>query len=314
MLGRISEPFFGRREVWDRHSARLREMLPLQGALEMIERRWPSVATGDPEQPIFVFSAGWRSGSTLVQRLLLSGGDVLIWGEPYTLADYIGQLADSLRAFSAAYPPEEFFLRFHEGAEVVAIKEQWIAHLYPDPADLKRAHRAFLLTLLADPAHARGYSRWGFKDCKYGIEHAYYLKWLFPKAKFLFVYRNPLNAWRSFRLFGAYRRWPHGRVFTARSYGELWRSLMEGYLAHHAAVDGIMVKYEDLVTREIVSREVAEFAGVQCDFNVLKDSITGRGKRGLEVVPPIEMRSLARAVQPLASRLGYVMSEEARQS
>src|SRR5262245_32576620 len=37
----------------------------------------------DGAAPIFLLSSGWRSGSTLVQRLINSDSSVLMWGEPF---------------------------------------------------------------------------------------------------------------------------------------------------------------------------------------------------------------------------------------
>ena len=36
-----------------------------------------------PESPIFLLAAGWRSGSTLLQRILVTDPSVLLWGEPF---------------------------------------------------------------------------------------------------------------------------------------------------------------------------------------------------------------------------------------
>jgi hypothetical protein len=131
------------------------------------------------------------------------------------------------------------------------------------------------------------------------------LKWLFPGAKFYFVYRNPYHAYRSLRLFGAYTRWPDRPVFTAKAFGDLWRRLMEGYQSHGGAVDGMMVKFEDLVARKLSIADIGAFAGIDCDPAVLDDNISGRGKRDLVTLPALEQSQLARAVEPLASRLGY---------
>ena len=35
----------------------------------------------DSYSPIFIFTTGWRTGSTLLQRLITSSGETLIWGE-----------------------------------------------------------------------------------------------------------------------------------------------------------------------------------------------------------------------------------------
>src|SRR5262245_48832244 len=49
------------------------------------------------EKPIFILSAGWRSGSTLVQRCVMSGGEAMIWGEPYGPFGLFDALADPIR-------------------------------------------------------------------------------------------------------------------------------------------------------------------------------------------------------------------------
>ncbi|MGE3510370.1 MAG: sulfotransferase [Vicinamibacterales bacterium] len=309
VLGRAIEPFTGRAELWARHNVRCRTLLPFDKAIEAMNRRWQLAPSEDDHRPIFVLSAGWRSGSTLVQRLLVSKAGALIWGEPFTMADYIGRLADSLCMFSEESPPPQFFLSFHDVENVAAIQEKWIAHLYPEPVHLRDAHRAFFLALLAAPAAERGFPRWGLKDCKYGIDHALYLKWLFPKARFFFVYRNPYHAWRSFRLFGGYTRWPDQPVFTARQFGEMWASLVQGFLARHADVDGMPIKFEDLVAGKVSVEMVSTFAGVECDAGVLSQNVSGRGKRELVPLPRLEKSQLARAVEPIAGQLGYTSAD-----
>lgn len=44
------------------------------------------------ERPVFLLASGWRTGSTLLQRLLCSHPDVHIWGENRGLCDVLEQL------------------------------------------------------------------------------------------------------------------------------------------------------------------------------------------------------------------------------
>ncbi len=53
----------------------------------------------DDESPIFIFSSGWRAGSTYLQRLVMSSGKVLIWGEPFDKSDLIQSLSTSMIPF-----------------------------------------------------------------------------------------------------------------------------------------------------------------------------------------------------------------------
>src|SRR5688572_31225972 len=114
IFGGAVEPFCGRAELWRKHNKRLRSLLSIPDAINVINSRWNIESAADREAPIFIFAAGWRSGSTLLQRLLISGGDALIWGEPYSPSDIVGRLTESLRIFSQEFPPHEFFLRHHE--------------------------------------------------------------------------------------------------------------------------------------------------------------------------------------------------------
>src|SRR5260370_858511 len=76
----------------------------LEGGLAVIRRRWPELVNTSTEAPVFVLAAGWRSGSTLLQRLLMPA--CFIWGEPFGHADLIDSLADHLRCFTHRCPDE----------------------------------------------------------------------------------------------------------------------------------------------------------------------------------------------------------------
>jgi ribosomal protein S18 acetylase RimI-like enzyme len=82
---------------------------------------------------------------------------------------------------------------------------------------------------------------------------------------------------------------------------------MEGYLAGHREVDGMLVRYEDLVGGAVSVSDLSSFAHVDCDASVLLQNVSGRGTRELVRLPPLEARILALAVSPLARRLGYTL-------
>jgi hypothetical protein len=42
----------------------------LEAGLAVIKERWPELQNTCTDDPVFIFAAGWRSGSTLLQRLL----------------------------------------------------------------------------------------------------------------------------------------------------------------------------------------------------------------------------------------------------
>ena len=191
---------------WMRVREDRRSLRTIEDAIGVIERRWgvTSISNSGPSasSPIFVLAAGWRSGSTLVQRLISSAGTILVWGEPYEHCDLIRLLAASLTGIREQYPPDGFLAKSklsETDTEDKQLWNRWIANLYPDPVHLLQAHRAFMIALFQTPAEKLGYPRWGLKEVRLTIEHAVYLKWLFPNARFLLLHRNPYDAYRSFR-------------------------------------------------------------------------------------------------------------------
>ena len=125
----------------------------------------------------------------------MSDPNVFIWGEPYDHCRIVQALAETTKAFTPDWPPQRYF---YDGSEKSELSARWIADLYPSLEDLRQGHRAIFEAMFAKPARETGANRWGLKEVRLGAEHAHYLKWLFPKARFLFIYRNPLEAYRSY--------------------------------------------------------------------------------------------------------------------
>ncbi len=300
------ESFFGNLEVLRQHRNSLQTIPSVSDAISNIERRWRINKHDSNEKPIFILSAGWRSGSTLVQRLINSCSNMLIWGEPYTNSDYIRKLSDALRIFRENTPPDNFFIENFINPNSNQLIDQWTACLYPDPSDLWLAHRNFLLCLFSNPATKLGYTNWGLKEVRLEIDYVTYLAWLFPNSKFIFLYRNPYEAYRSYRTFGRwYDRWPSDPIFTAKKFGGVWNKLLSGYQQHYTKFNSFLLKYEDLISSDYDFNELNAFLGCQVDTSIISTKISGRTKVKAKKLPYLEKRLLRHAVEPLASTLGY---------
>lgn len=243
--------------------------------LRHINTRWPvlqSDVSDDTNAPVFLFSAGWRSGSTLLQRLLCSTNELVVWGEPLGNSAVVANLASTLTHFTDKWPADEFFSHAHD---IESFSSSWIANVTPEMEVFKAAHKAFLDTWLAQSAKdTYGIAKWGLKEVRLTIEHAKYLKWIYPNAKFIFIYRDLFAAYRSWRGNQWEDSWPGYFTWSPVSYARHWKLLLSGFFDGYEEVDGVLIKYEELVSGNIDLQELARHIGIdQIDTTVLDKRI-----------------------------------------
>ena len=303
MLEYVSRAFRGSAQARLEHSLAVASAPSIRSGLRQLAALEPSSTEPDDQRPIFLLSAGWRAGSTLVQRLVMSDANVLMWGEPYNACSLIQRLAATTVAFRGDWPLPHYY---HDGTRPKLLSEQWIANLYPSIGAFRRGHRAALDAMFAQPASEAGASRWGIKEVRLGSEHAFYLRWLYPKARFLLLYRNPLNAYQSYANAGRswYDDWPDRPVFTPAEFGAHWRRLTEGYLRDATELDALIVRYEDLPKDPTLVDRIEAYLELRLDRSVLEKKVSGAWVERAHV-NRLERWLLKRATSPLAEKLGY---------
>lgn len=244
----------GPRYTWRLAAQTRREAADLPARLHEALRWISEKARPDDEQPVFVLSSGWRSGSTLLQRMIMENRkDLLLWGEPLPHCNIHDGLVNQFRAFTAQWPPRPYFL---SGMKLNDPSDTWVANLYPDIDDLLEAHRSFHRTLFAEPAYKAGWKSWGLKEVRFTIDHAAYLRVLYPQCKIVLLYRNPYDAYLSYSHWNVtvFRTWPDRFVSTPYAFGRNWAELTRGFLEGHERVGALLVKYEDLDTANTAER------------------------------------------------------------
>lgn len=278
----------------------------LRESIRLLEQVSPA-PRADHERPVFVLAAGWRSGSTLVQRLLCSDPALLVWGEPFGEWVPVPRLAATLAGVH----------RYHHADQELGrvrgeLKTAWIASLSPGLAPLHAAHRSFFDHVLARPAREAGYGRWGAKWVTVPGEHALYLRWLYPDARFVFVVRGLRSAYRSFTgrgwaLTDAVRYgW---RMSGVARFAAMWRHLAGSFVRTAGDLDcALVVRYEDVIAAPApVIAALAQHTGLSPDDSALRVRLgSTRDKRRLSLWESAVIRlfegELPQQLERLASR------------
>lgn len=145
--------------------------------------------------PVFLLAGGGRSGSTLIQRLILSTRQVLMWGEHGgILLPQLKQLVGSAHAWVEMARGNQMRTNFQ-----VHGYGTWVANMNPDTSYFQAGCKAFLDRSLGAAAGDMGYDRWGFKEIRYGRSEALILQELYPDASFILLVRNPVYCLRSIK-------------------------------------------------------------------------------------------------------------------
>lgn len=231
----------------------------------------------DTEAPIFVLASGWRKGSTLLQRILVTDPGVLLWGEPLGDVALVTKVAEMLSQVPT-------FSRLNGRAidgkpDASQLATSWIANLCPQGEDLRSALRTLFDRWLGNPALRSGFVRWGFKEVRLSAAEAIVLRWLYPAAKFLLLTRHPFDSYRSLADSGwnqIYYRRPDLQIDSAADFARHWNRLTLSWSELPADFPCVRIKYEDLINGGVNFRELESWLGIKLAESIALSAVVGR--------------------------------------
>ena len=191
------------------------------------------------DRPIFIFASGQRCGSTLLQRLLNSNSDILIWGEQH------GYLNGFLREYRGLLEWESEYSKHRE----VFIRDgydNFVANMLPESHDLEKAAIDHIVAIFGMPAIKLGRTIWGFKEVRYDSQIALFLQRCFPTARFIHLTRNIINCFISLK------HWENAAGPWNRSWTEMfiedWKRINTSFLNMVDKIPHLLrIKYENMV-------------------------------------------------------------------
>lgn len=274
--------------------------------------------------PILILASGQRTGSTLLQRFIVSNPQIMIWGEHDGVFEAIFHKYDRLYEWDAMFAHQ--LASFQQGGI-----NNFIPNMIPDADVIRSSQRRMIEILYKDTAAALGRPFWGFKEVLYDADMALRLRELFPDMRVLYITRHPFNAMVSLlheeRLKPADINIPMKDIWTRAKttrWVDDWTRINRSFLEHPAIDESwvFSLTYEGLIA-DIpgTTGRLIDWLGLpRADFNlevfahrVYTDRDNGtphrrdnRPRLDWEDLTAEEYRLLNQpAVREVAARLGY---------
>jgi hypothetical protein len=218
------------------------------------------------QSPILLLSSG-RTGSTLIQRIINTSENIVMWGE------HNGMLSGIARSyFNILYskPINDFhYSRLDE------ISPSLIEHSYSeynkvinwlnsfDKIKTKELYQSFIFSLLNQEIRINEHQKWGFKEICYTNQDRTVDMFfdLFPETKIIFSIRNPLDEILSM-MFAFYSEAARESAFTNNDIDRLivdihkFAQRINIYLTsfvqwrQELGSNSIIIRYEDLIEQK----------------------------------------------------------------
>jgi hypothetical protein len=252
------------------------------------------------DRPVFILGCTFRTGSTFLQRLINSSGEIFIWGENMGIGEDLRIAVAKLASWQAISDGQEGDLDRDRN-------DAWIANLNPElPRAAEAAARAFFTTYYMQATRQRGVARGGFKEVRCDADTARFLLRLFPDARVVLLVRQPQSVLASM----ATSAW-YAEAGGSTGVLKAWRSGVEGFLSlQDARVQ--LTRLEDFATAPLAALEsLGRHVGIdpaRFDASMLHRPV--RGSTSDPTLGAAERAALAEAdLDALVDALGYHLSD-----
>ena len=289
--------------------------------------------------PIFLLGTK-RSGTTLLQRILNSAEDVMIWGEH---GGFLNQIAEAYflnfedKTIIRNIPANNALFRPHAKARQLKDAKLWTGwHNYYSQEDVKNMFASFISSFFV-PAFGKKDRYWGFKETRYGFADRTIemLAELYPNAKFIFIIRNPIDIVARLKLshlrkttglehetnFSLLEELSAMNKFSTAEAATKWTQ-QNYYFVEFSAKNSqrsLIARYEELVSQEAVAAEIMKWLNISYSQQKILDILNMKDGRGAtstntkiefsSLLNEDEISQIKEVTQKVTDKLDMVKSE-----
>ena len=221
--------------------------------------------------PILISSPVRRSGTTLVQRLLTSARNTLIYGE---------SCANDLVMFSNLIQYKEMYFNASKTWRNDQLRRvldgqlnHWIPDLMPDIDEYLNAFKSSVLDLFKfyrDAANDSGNTIWGTKLPQWDVNNLNFIRQLLPESKIIYIIRDIHDCLRSAKAIHMIQ----GEEGTLQ-FCQIWKHNKEYALQHFNGDNILHLTYEELINDpEQACNQIERFTGANgIDVSILSHKV-----------------------------------------
>lgn len=250
---------------------------------------------------IVISAAAHRSGSTLLQRIVNSRKENLIWGEHQGVVTDFLDIYKKVRNYSLDYRKERS--GYFDNGENPNV---WTATMTPEFPFVEQAVvesvKAFMNALYSQ--YRDTHDTVGFKEVRYGEQELKLLRKCFPEAEFLLVVRNPIHTWQSLlNCKGWYKD-------DVKSTAIKWNQNTGGYLSF-AETDSKshLILYENLINKDPATLNTIEACAKVPREQILEVMNNKIGSTASDTITDEDKSIIVEVCGQRMRQLGYLASD-----
>jgi len=193
--------------------------------------------------PICISSPVRRSGTTLVQRLLCSASNALIYGE--NCANDLNILTNLLSSKQMIFQQGKAWRNQQLESVLEGNVNHWIPDLMPDIDGYLEAYQQSIFSLLAyysDFAQRQERPIWGTKFPEWNPANLIQIRQILPSTKIIYIHRNIEDCVRSAKRMDMIRSMDEIQRFC-----QTWKQFSEYALQHLKGERVLHIQYEKLI-------------------------------------------------------------------